>query len=161
MIVCNTGPLIALSRIGQIDLLERYFRKICIPKEVYKEVCIKGMGKPGAKEIKQANWIEIREVKDVFTVEVLELKLNKGEAEVIVLAKQVKAELVIIDERIPREMIEALGFRVIGTVGILIKAAQEGYLNIREYLDKLRNKGFWLSDEVYYKVLSFLEEKIF
>ncbi|MCK4823723.1 DUF3368 domain-containing protein [bacterium] len=77
------------------------------------------------------------------------MEIEKGEAEAIVLAKELNAEIVLMDERIPREMPKNLGFKVAGTVGILIKAAKEGLLDLRESLDDLRNKGFWLSDDVY------------
>lgn len=75
-----------------------------------------------------------------FAVKLLK-ELNKGEAETIVLAKELNASLVLMDERIPREMLELLGFSITGTVGILIRAAKEGLINIKEYLDELRGKG--------------------
>lgn len=100
-------------------------------------------------EVKRADWIITKKIQDKFAVRVLELSIEKGEAEAIVLAKELGAELVLMDERIPREMLKNLGFKVVGTVGILIKAAKEGLLDLKDSLDDLRNKGFWLGDDVY------------
>jgi len=157
-IVSNTGPLIALARINKLDLIKRYFGEVYIPREVYEEICIRGKEKPGSKEVKDAKWIRIINVKDEFAVKLLK-ELNKGEAETIVLAKELNASLVLMDERIPREMLELLGFSITGTVGILIRAGKEGLINIKESLDELRGKGFWLSDEVYMRTLRMSEEK--
>ena len=73
------------------------------------------------------------------------------------MAKELNAEIVLMDERIPREMLKTLGFKVAGTVGILIKAAKEGLPDLKISLDDLRNKGFWLSDDVYELALKIVE----
>ena len=61
-IISNASPLIALSNIGQVELLKKLFRKIIIPKAVYQEVVKEGKGKPGAVEVKKAvnKWIEVK-----------------------------------------------------------------------------------------------------
>jgi len=71
----------------------------------------------------------------------------------IALAKELNASLVLIDERIPRETLELLGFSITGTVGILIRAANDGLIGMKESLDGLRKKGFWMSDELYSRAL--------
>lgn len=50
----NSTPLIALSRIGKLELLREYFGEIHIPKEVYKEVVTRGGKLFGAVEVKNA-----------------------------------------------------------------------------------------------------------
>ena len=159
MIISDAGPLVALARIGKLDLLRDYFNNISIPNEVYNEICIRGKEKPGAEEIEKASWISRKQIKDDFAVELLGLELDRGEAEVIVLAKELNATLVLVDERIPREMLELIGFKVIGTIGILIKAAKEGKLNLKNSLDELRDRGFWLSEDVYNQALKFAEKR--
>jgi len=60
--ISNASPLIALSNIGQVELLKKLFQKIIIPKAVYQEVVKEGKGKPGAVEVKKAvnKWIEVK-----------------------------------------------------------------------------------------------------
>ncbi len=158
-VVSNSGPLISLARIGALGLLKDYFGEIFAPHEVYNEVCVRGKGKPGAEEVEAAEWIRWTEVKDKFAVQILKIELNKGEAEVIVLARELNAELVLIDDRRPREIAKDLGFKVLGTVGILIKAARDGRVCLEDALDELTSKGFWISREVYEEALRRVREK--
>ncbi|MFP4051237.1 MAG: DUF3368 domain-containing protein [Thermoplasmata archaeon] len=153
-VVSDTGPLIYLSRIGQLSLLKKRFGTINIPEEVYREICIQGKGRPGSQKVKKADWIHTEKVQDNFLVDVLRLELDRGEAEVIALSKQIDAERVIIDEKIPREKLKSLNFKVVGTVGILVWASQENLIpDLKNLLDELREKGMWFSDKLYNKAL--------
>ena len=65
-----------------------------------------------------------------------------GEAEVIALALEKKTDLVLLDEKEAREVAERLGFRVLGTVGLLIWAKREGLIkSVQENLDALREEA--------------------
>lgn len=153
-VICDTGPLIYLVRIGHLSLLKEKFDSITIPEEVYREVCVKGRGKPGAKEIEQADWIDTKEVDDKVLVDLLRVELDRGEAEVITLAKQVDAKRVVIDEKIPRKKLKSMDFQVVGTVGLLVWGSQNGLVSdLKGSLDELRDKGMWISDELYEKAL--------
>ena len=66
--MCDAGALIALARIGQLDILGRVGARVIIPRVVYEEVVVKGAGKPGADEIRDAPWIETREVAETYDV---------------------------------------------------------------------------------------------
>ena len=59
MIVVSTPSLIALSRIGRLNLLASFYRRILIPAEVQYEVTVAGRGLPGAEEVRNAHWIEV------------------------------------------------------------------------------------------------------
>ena len=100
IVVSNSSCLIGLSRIKMLNLLKELFGKIFISQEVYKDVVIKGKGRPGAKEVEKAkgDWIEVRSVQDKLAMEVLLTELDIGEAETIILASEINASLVIIDE---------------------------------------------------------------
>ena len=58
-VVADSSPLIALARIGQLNLLATLFRRILIPAEVHHEVTVAGMGLPGAEQVRSAAWIEV------------------------------------------------------------------------------------------------------
>ncbi len=68
-VVCNSTVLIALSRIGYLWTLESQFGKLTIPTAVYHDVVIKGNGKPGAKDVAEADWIQMEEVKDTNQID--------------------------------------------------------------------------------------------
>jgi len=79
MIVSNSTPLIALSRINRLELLKEYFIEIYIPEEIYREVVEYGGDLAGAKEVKDADWIKTWKVKDNLGVEILMRNVDKGE----------------------------------------------------------------------------------
>ncbi len=63
---CDASTLIALARIGQLDILTRVGARVMIPRGVYEEVVVKGVGKPGADEMRDAPWIETHEVAETY-----------------------------------------------------------------------------------------------
>ena len=155
--ICNSSILIALSAIGQLDLLRKRCKgtKLVIPTAVWKEVVEEGKGRSGVQEVATANWIKVEKVKNQDIVRVLLAQIDYGEAEVIALALEKKADLVLLDEKEAREVAERLGFRILGTVGLLIWAKREGLIkSVQENLDALREKaGFRLKPELYKQVL--------
>jgi hypothetical protein len=87
-------------------------------------------------------------------VDVLLDELDLGEAETIVLAREMNADWVLMDERKGRRKLTQLGLKKIGTVGLLLKAKQEGLLPaIRPELEELRQRGFSVSQSVMDAVL--------
>ena len=159
-VISNASPLIALSNIKQLELLERLFKKIIIPEAVYKEVVEEGKSKPGALEVKNAigKWIEVKNIKNSNEVNALRAMLDYGEAEVIVLAQEIKADLLILDNKEPRFFAKHLGFNLIGTLGTLILAYKKGFLkNPIEKIFELREKGFYISDRLLNEIIKQLK----
>ena len=163
--VSNSSPLVGLAAIGHFPLLRRYFGKIYIPQAVYREVVTRGKGRTGARETKKAvkdKWIEVVRVKDKSAVKRLmtEFEIDQGESEAICLAQELGAERIIVDESKTREYARSLGFKMIGVLGILKLAMEEGLiLNLREKLDELGVKGFWIDEKLYHRILEEVGEK--
>ncbi len=155
MIISNTSPLINLASIRMLHILEKLYGEIIIPFAVWDEIVIKGKGQPGSEEVKNANWIKKEAVKNIPLIESLTLSVDRGEAEVIALAKEKKAEFLIIDERMAREIARHLGLNYIGLLGVLREAKSRGMIkSIKKYMDSLRTSaGFWISDDVYKEIL--------
>jgi predicted nucleic acid-binding protein len=147
--------LIGLATIQRFDLLQQLFGKIYIPQAVYDEAATAGREEGGAKqEVSTARWIETIIVKDRLAVEVLLDELDVGEAETIVLAREMKADWVLMDEKKGRRKATELSLNKIGTVGILLKAKQQGMLGeIRPDLERLHQQGFSLNQRVINTVL--------
>ena len=160
IVVSNTTPLIGLATIQRFDLLEKMFSEIHIPQAVYEEAVIAGRKAGGAKqEVSSANWIHTRHVKDRLAVEVLLDELDRGEAETIVLARELNADWVLMDEKKGRRKLAQLGQPKIGTLGILLKAKQIGLLSsIRPEVEKLRLQGFSISQHIIDAVIKQAEE---
>jgi predicted nucleic acid-binding protein len=155
IVISNTTPLIGLASIQRFDLLRRIFGEIIIAQAVYDEAVVAGREVGGAKrEVLAAGWIKTVSVKDRLAAEVLLDELDLGEAETIVLARELAADWVLMDEKKGRRKLTQLGVQKIGTVGILLKAKQAGLIiELRPELDLLRQRGFGVSQGVIDAVL--------
>jgi predicted nucleic acid-binding protein len=127
LIVSNATPLISFSRIGQLDLMRRVIgQTLVIPEAVATEILGAPRASRGAIDLAQEPWIQIERVESRQQVELLLPSLDPGEAEVIALALERRARLVLIDEFIGRKIAESLGLPITGSVGLLIRAKQMG-----------------------------------
>jgi hypothetical protein len=154
-VVSNSTPLIGLASIGRFNLLYEFFGEISIAQAVYDETVTHGHEVGGAKkEVSSAKWIRVHQVKDRFAVEILLEELDLGESETIVLAREISAYYVLMDERKGRRMLDRLGMPKIGTVGILLRAKKEGVIkSLRSELDKLQKYGFSLDRAILEEVV--------
>ncbi|MBW1690189.1 MAG: DUF3368 domain-containing protein [Deltaproteobacteria bacterium] len=149
IVVSDSTILIGLVKIGKLDLLKEIFSKVFIPEEVFKEVVERGKGKPGSEIIKEAAWIEAKPVKDKIQVAFLLGSLEKGEAEVLVLARELKADLILLDEEKARKSAVIAGFEIMGLLGLFILAKNLGLIHeVRPLVDKLMIKKFRISDKL-------------
>ena len=154
IVVSDATPLIALAKIGGLDWLHELFGEIVIPEAVYREVVVGGVGRSGSTEIRKANWVRVRVVSGQDRVRYLLTELDIGEAEAIVLAQELRADWLLIDEIRARTIAERLGLPVIGTVGLLLLAKQRGLItSVKPLLDALLAHRFRLSKRVYEFIL--------
>ena len=155
LVISNTSPVINLAAVGQLDLLRHLYGKIVIPQAVYSEIVIVGTGQPGAVEVETLDWIETRQVRNRTVVTALQLELDEGEAAAIALAAELKADLILLDERKGRLVASYLGLKFVGLLGVLIEAKHKGLiLAIKPIMDDLiRKAGFWISQKLYEHVL--------
>ena len=120
-VVSDSSPLITLSKIGRLDVLFHLYHQVMITPQVYDEVAIKGAGLAGSDEITNATWIKIKNIIDMsgLMVDQTQLGLGLGELSAIALAKEIAADVVLIDEIKARGIARNKGLRVVGCVGIL------------------------------------------
>lgn len=152
-VVSNTSPLLNLSVIGLLPLLCEQFGEIWIPTAVWEELRAEEdlPGSQAIREAAEAGWLQVEVVNDQPLVQVLQRDLDKGEAEAIALALQVKAKWTLLDEREGRKVAKSLGLKVTGVLGVLLRAQREGKLpSLRKAMDELRLwAGFRIGTELY------------
>ena len=160
IVVANTTPLIGLASIQRFDLLNRLFGEVHIAKAVYDEIVEAGVAKKTAvQEVSTSLWLKTVIVRDRLAVDVLLDELDLGEAETIILAREINANWVVMDEKKGRQKLVQLGLNKVGTVGILLKAKEIGLIqHIKPELEKLQQNGFSLSQLVIDTVLQRAEE---
>ncbi len=150
IVVSNATPLIGLTKIGKLEFLKDYFGTVRIPGSVYAEVVTDARSRPGALEVSQAAWIITQAPVDRTKVDYLRADLDAGEAEVLVLAEELSADWILLDETKARLAADLLGFRYIGTIGLLLLAKRMGKVEmVRPLLDELREEKFYISERVY------------
>jgi predicted nucleic acid-binding protein len=155
IVVSDTTPLISLDAIGRLAILQQLFGEIIIPQAVLDEVSFaRGEAKRFEREIVGAPWIKTVIVRDHHAVEGLLDELDRGEAEAIVLARELKADWVLMDEKKGRRKLSQFGINRVGTLGILLKAKQQGLIqHVRPEIDRLQSVAFRMSPDVVYEIL--------
>ncbi|MGB7413607.1 MAG: DUF3368 domain-containing protein [Thermosynechococcaceae cyanobacterium] len=122
----NTSPLLYLHQVGHLDLLKHLYQEVSIPKAVQQELQAgeqKGIDVPVPESLE---YIQILKVDNPALIPNV-TDLGQGEAEVIALGIQNLGSLSILDDQLGRRIAKLYGLQCTGTLGVLIKAKQEGY----------------------------------
>jgi len=144
-VVSNTTPIISLLKLDLLDILPQLYGRVHIPVAVFNEIEA-GKTKGFYKDLSGFDWIEITEINDKQSVRYF-VDLDSGEAEAIVLAKELNADLILLDEKLGRFHAKHAELKVTGTIGILIKAKTVGFIaSLRPLLDELSTKNVWISE---------------
>lgn len=155
IIVSDTSPLINLAMINRLDLLPALFGKVIIPQKVFEEITVQGIGMPGADEVRNAEWIEVKSCANFTLVQALCLQVDEGEAEAIALAIEQRTDLLLIDEKLGRQVAKGFGLSMMGLLGVLKLAKEKGLVSaMKPLLDLLiQQAGFRVAPELYRAVL--------
>jgi len=158
-IIADTGPLIGLAKIDQLDILNRISKQVLIPPMVYRELL--GKISEESERIEKAldEFIHIDEIKIVEAtikknlvpkIKKMLFELGEGERQAIILAlKYSKDALLMMDDRAGRKVAEKLNIPHVGLIGFLLLAKKRGFLEfIVPLIDELKECGYWISDEI-------------
>lgn len=154
-IVSNTTPLIAFLKKNELGLLRKLFTEILIPQGVFDEISKNTLKHKSElvmleKEIEKG-WIKIRNVE---SLKLSKLNLGKGEVEAINLCFEIKAPLLLIDEKKGRNIAQSYKIDIIGTLGVLSLANKRNLKNTQEINDNLslliKNNFYFSSDVILY-----------
>lgn len=132
-VVSDSTCLIGLERAGCLDILPSLFESVMIPPEIEREF--------GGK----FDWLKVENLSNNLLAAALQMVVDNGEAEAIALASE-KNCLLITDDKQARTAARNLGVNIIGTVGILIRAKQNGIISgIKPIMDALDANDFRIS----------------
>lgn len=156
--VVNASPLIFLSRAGLIELLQLISREIIVPETVASEIEVRGNSDPTAQALANNSWLVVTQTPPV-PAQIQAWGLGPGESSVLAWAHAHPGSDAIIDDLAARRCAGALGIPVRGTLGLALTAKQRGQISsARHVLERMRQGGMYLSDEVMNKALALVGE---
>ncbi|MBV6441171.1 MAG: DUF3368 domain-containing protein [Haliscomenobacteraceae bacterium CHB4] len=149
IVVSDTSPIANLIQVGRLDMLREVFQEVLVPPVVFEEIMELSHFGIDLAEFKQAAWIKTHPVNDIGKVRNLMRELDAGESNAIVLAQEVVADWILMDERAGTKIAESMGLHPIGLVGVLIKAKEKKLIEevIPVVLELRETAGFWISDK--------------
>lgn len=157
IIVSDTSLLSGLGIVGYLSLLQQLYEHVLIPPAVADELARGGEDDDRITRVLSLDWIEVRQPTNLQLIAMLESDshLDRGEAEAIVLALELGADELLIDERLGRREASQRGLSIIGLLGILLVAKRRGLIvAIRSVIDDLiAQAGFRVSGQLYAEVL--------
>lgn len=141
LVVSDTTAITTLLKIGRAELLPRIFDDICIPNAVRDELL--------AAHSEIPKFLSVRAVRDSHAVEELRQEIDAGEAEAIILAVEVGADSVMIDEKRGRALASSRGLRCIGLAGALLVAKRKLLIPaLAPILVEMEAAGFYLDPHI-------------
>jgi uncharacterized protein len=153
VVVSDTSPIRALAHLKLTSLLEELYGEVLIPPGVAEELCDPVSSLPPL-EWASIPGLRLQAPRDALRVEQLLRVLDRGESEAIVLALEVHAAALIVDERDARSVAMSLGLRPVGVLAMLVRAKEEGRIvAVNPLMDQLRaGMGFRISPSLYAEI---------
>jgi predicted nucleic acid-binding protein len=147
IVIADTTPLNYLVLIDRAEILPQLYGRILIPPAVWQE-----FQQPETPQVargwlaRKPAWLEIRNVQR--SPEPALGNLGAGEREAIALAEELRADRLILDDQAARRVATRRKLTVIGTLGVLVEAAERGLLDLPDAIARLQQTTFYVSQEV-------------
>jgi len=143
LIICDTSCLILFDKINKLELLQHCYSCIYVTPEIAEEF---GKVLP--------DWIKIKVVKNSALQQTLSQILDKGESSAIALTFDLPETLIALDDLKARKVAKSLNLKITGSLGILVKAKEQGYLEkLLPVLEQVQQTDFRISENIIKKIL--------
>ena len=157
MAVCDSSVWIFLAKLGLAEHAISLFDKTIVPNTVHEEIAVRNdQASAALATMLSGNRVEIMSARNERFVNALRRRLGRGESESIVVALDINADVVLLDDHAARTIALQLGLSVKGTLGIIRKLMQLGQYNVdlKDLYEHLKSMGFWVNEELYWKIFS-------
>ncbi len=153
IVVCDATPLHYLVLIDIAEVLPTLYGEVLIPQTVSEELLRPGTPEPVRRWMEHPPvWVQIISPAGLPPLQLF-VDLDQGEYDAIRLALNLKANLVLMDDREGVEQARRLGLTVTGTIGVLDRAAEHGFVDLSSAFDRLRQTNFRIDPAVLRRVL--------
>ncbi len=161
IIISDTSPISNFFIIGKLQLLQNIYENVIIPEAVYNELTALQQSGFDISNITLSPWITVQKITSETELPFLLQKIDRGEAEAIILAKELHAELLLMDESRGRKIAKEAGLQTIGLLGVLLEAKSKAIISsVKEIIDELKNKAkFRIHEKLYKEVLLLANEE--
>jgi len=167
-VLCDAGPLIAISKLNRLEILAELYDKILVPRPVYDEVVTSGLaiGASDAKSVRlflqNQKWPIVDISSDTLNSYTPSVIIGAGEIAVLALARTLRCPLVLIDDEVARGEARRLGLAVRGTLGVLIQACRQKILTTSQtefLINEISiRRDIWISGKLCEQVLKELRK---
>ena len=165
IVVSDTTPVISLMKVGQLELLQKLFGVVYIPKAVYRELTENEVFSEEVKMVQECEFIYVEEVSNGKSVNILRnfTGLDAGESEAIILADEKQSDVLLMDEHKGRQVAKKMGITITGTIGILTQAFDEGMLmlmreDVERCIEWLKESGIRISEKLYQRLREHIQK---
>jgi predicted nucleic acid-binding protein len=155
IVVADTGPINYLVCINAIDVLPALYGVVVIPPAVRDE-----LSRDRAPEVVRLwiahppGWLEVRVPTVEPDAQLIAAEPDAGEFDAILLAQELGAMELIVDDRDGRKEAARRRIRFVGTIGVLQAAAKRGLVNLKDALRDLRATNFYIAQDLIDRLLA-------
>lgn len=139
LVVADSSPINILVRIECVGVLRELFGSVLIPPQVREE--LSSAKTPDAVRAFIASppgWFQVRAAARIERIP----PLDPGEEAAINLARDAKADALLIDDKDGRREATRRGIAVVGTLGVLERAAERDLIVLSEVAERLKRTDF-------------------
>lgn len=158
LVVSDADVIIHLLKLDKLQLLQHLFNEVFIPAYVEQEVRFK---EDPAFALAAGSYIKIQATSQAAAEQIAAAHgIHSGEAHVKALGEELKAKIMLTNERKVRIAAREEGFQAVGTIGIILRAAQVRMLEKAEaqsLLDKMRDTSFRIHPDILQKAQDVLK----
>ncbi len=153
IVISDTTPVLSLLKAGCLELLEKLYGNVLVPKAVYHELTENPVYFEEAKIIKATKFFSVAEVANIKSVDILRsvTGLDAGESEALIMYDERNADLLLMDEHKGRRVAKQLRVKHIGTAGILMLAYDKGHIGqveVKKCLDAMIARNIRLDKKI-------------
>jgi len=145
LVIADSSPLIVLLDIDHVGILPGLFGQVAIPPEVAAE-----LGRSSRSQIVREfvagrpSWLSVRSPTVIEAIPAL----HAGERAALSLARELRADLLLIDEARGRRAAAERRIPFTGTIGVIEVAAERGLLDLKEAFERVKRTDFWISQDL-------------
>lgn len=160
IVVSDTSPLQYLTHLKQFELLHLLYKSVFIPPAVIAEFAA-GNAPADVNALMNAEWVSVAAPGKASLLAVLQKGLDPGETEAIALSIELKADLVLIDERAGTKAAAAFNLNTTGVLGVLLDAKKAGLVKaVKPFLLRLRDEtNFRITQQLFESTLQLANEQ--